>query len=247
MATVADIFRHPIKSHGREALQSVALTAGATMPWDRKWAVAHEAAKADNDAWAPCANFSRVAKAPALMAMTARMDEATGMVHLSHPDRPDFSFDPDGDAGEFLTWVKPLMPENRAQSARIVQVPGRGMTDSDFPSISIQGHSSLRALGQKLGQDLSPHRFRGNIWLDGTGPWEEFEWVGKTFQIGSVIFEGVEPITRCLATTANPDTGARDTDTLGALDAGWGHQHFGIYARVIEGGVINVGDTWSKR
>ncbi len=46
MPHVTDIFRHPLKSHGREALQLVALSRGETMPWDRCWAVAHEASTA---------------------------------------------------------------------------------------------------------------------------------------------------------------------------------------------------------
>ena len=34
-----------------------------------------------------------------------------------------------------------------------------------------------------------------------------------------------------------------DADTLGALQATYGHQDFGVYARVITGGTIAVGDT----
>ena len=88
MGTVADIWRHPIKSHGREKLTRVSLNAGQTMPWDRVWAVAHEASKADNSAWAPCVNFTIGSKAPALMAITARVNETTAIVTLNvlkHP------------------------------------------------------------------------------------------------------------------------------------------------------------------
>jgi uncharacterized protein YcbX len=52
-----------------------------------------------------------------------------------------------------------------------------------------------------------------------------------------------ERITRCKATTVSPATGRPDADTLGALESGWGHQDFGIYAEVIEGGRVAVGDT----
>jgi hypothetical protein len=41
---------------------------------------------------------------------------------------------------------------------------------------------------------------------------------------------------------ANPETGRRDADTLGALEEGWGHTDFGIYAEVIEGALIRTGD-----
>ena len=79
-ATVAALWRHPIKGHGREALECVTLTEGRTIPWDRRWAVAHEMSKADGTEWAPCANFSRGAKTGTLMAIAAKVDKANGTV-----------------------------------------------------------------------------------------------------------------------------------------------------------------------
>jgi uncharacterized protein YcbX len=237
---VVRLWRHPIKSHGREALDTVTLIPGQTMPGDRVWAIAHEASKADGSEWASCTNFSRGAKAPALMAIASRMVDAE-TVTLSHPERPDLTFKPDADQDAFLDWVRPLMPENRAASTKILRVPGRGMTDTDFPSISIGNMATHRAVSQKLGRDLSEARWRINIWLDGLTPWEEFDWIGKDIQIGGTRLRVQERITRCMATTANPDTGVRDADTLGALKT-WGHQDLGIYATVLEGGAISLDD-----
>ncbi len=243
MTTVAALWRHPIKGHGREALDAVTLTEGRTMPWDRRWAVAHEMSQADDSAWAPCANFSRGAKTGALMAISATVDEDAGTVTLTHPDRPPLTFDPDSDQDAFLDWVRPLMPKDRAQSARLVRVPGRGMTDTDYPSVSLINLASNAALSQAMGQDISPLRWRCNIHLDGPDPWQEFTWIGRSLRIGEARFEIREPIVRCLATTANPDTGLRDADTLGALKSGLGHQDFGLYATVTRGGTIRTGDT----
>ena len=240
-ATLAHIWRHPIKSHGREALDEVSLALGATMPWDRTWAVAHEGARTDGSDWAPCANFSRGAKAPSLMAIEATLDEAEASITLTHPDRPTLSFRPDHELEAFLDWVAPLMPQDRAQSARILRVEGRGMTDTPFPSISIKSLASHAAVEEKLGQSLSPKRWRGNLWLDGLEPWEEFNWMGKTLRIGDAEIEIREPVTRCLATTANTETGERDADTLGALKS-FGHQDFGVYGVVTKAGTIRLGD-----
>jgi len=245
MTRVTDIFRHPLKSHGREALQQVSLSKGNTMPWDRCWAVAHEASSADGSTWVPCVNFSRGSKAPKLMAVNVKLNETAQTLTLSHPERKDFTFQPDDirQLSSFLAWIKPLMPTDRAQSARIIRLQDRGFTDTDFASISINSHASLRALSEKIGLQLSPLRWRGNIWLDDLEPWAEHSWVGQQFRIGSVLFEGVEPVVRCLATTANPQTGEQDTDTLGALNDGWNHQNFGLYARIIESGKISIEDT----
>jgi hypothetical protein len=94
-----------------------------------------------------------------------------------------------------------------------------------------------------MGRRLAMERFRGNVWLDGLDPWEEFGLVGRKLRIGGASVEVRERITRCKATTVDPDTGDSDADTLGALEANWGHQDFGVYAEVIAGGRVAVGDA----
>jgi uncharacterized protein YcbX len=242
---LAQICRHPIKGHGRETLASVRLSAGECLPWDRHWAVAHEAAKLV-PGWNPCVNFARGAKAPELMAITSVLDEATATVTLHHPARGDIRFRPDDptDVPRFLDWVRPLNPENRAQPAQIVTA-GRGMTDSDFPSVAILSNASLADLTARMGQDLSPHRWRGNLWLEGAAPWAEFGWIGREIRIGQAVLRIEERITRCTATQVNPDSGKTDADTLSALEAAFGHQDFGVYATVVKGGDVAMGDEWS--
>jgi uncharacterized protein len=93
-----------------------------------------------------------------------------------------------------------------------------------------------------MGRDLSKHRWRGNLWLDGLEPWEEFGWIGRRLRLGGVVLQVQERIGRCKATTANPDTGRVDADTLGALRALVGDQDFGVFATVVEGGPIAPGD-----
>jgi uncharacterized protein YcbX len=242
-AVLAHICRHPIKGHGREALASVSLSPGACLPFDRHWAVAHEAAKLTGG-WVPCANFARGAKAPTLMAMTSVLDEATHIVTLRHPDRPDLTFRPDdaADLPRFLDWIAPLAPPDRAQPKRLVSV-GRGMTDSEFPSVAILSLASLADLSDRMGHDLSIHRWRGNLWLDGLDPWKEWGWIGRTIRIGEAELRIEERITRCRATSADPLTGVIDADTLGGLQSAYGHQDFGVYATVTRGGAIATGDT----
>lgn len=242
MTQVTGLLRYPLKSHGRESLEEVSLKAGYSMPFDRHWAVAHDASKADGSEWVPCANFSRVSKAPALMAITSHLDEATGLLTLSHPAKPDLTFDPDQDAATFIKWVSPLVPQNRALPDRIIKLAGRGFTDSDFPSVTLCNHASHRAVEQRMGRPLSIHRWRGNIWLENEAPWEEFDWLDRKLRIGECVLHIRERTDRCLATTANPETGQRDADTLSTLQH-WGHQDFSVRAEVIEDGTIRIGDT----
>ena len=242
---VSHLWRHPIKGHGVEAVASTTLAPGQTMPWDRVWAIAHAAAKvAPGDAsWVPCVNFSRGAKSPELMAIRARVDEAAGRVALAHPRRSPLEVDPDdpADAARLIAWVTPLADPRRAAPAFVVRARV-GMTDSAFPSIAVLNRASLAALGDRLGMALAMERFRGNLWLDGLDPFAEFDLVGRDVRVGGAVLRVRERITRCKATTVDPATGVSDADTLGALVAGWGHQDFGVYAEVVEGGPVAVGD-----
>ncbi|MCI2401109.1 MOSC domain-containing protein [Aliiroseovarius subalbicans] len=244
---VAEIWRHPIKSHGREELARILLTEARTIPWDRRWAVAHELAKVDFDApeWAPCSNFSRGAKAPKLQAIEARCNLPSGKVTFTHPDLKELTINPDdpGDAGLFIQWVMPISPPERALPARLVRVTKRGMTDTDYPSISIINRASHAEVAQRLGKDISINRWRGNLVLDGLDPWVERDWIGRKIRVGLAELEVRENITRCRATTASTRTGERDADTLGALNGGWGHQEFGAYAVVTKTGDLRQGDT----
>lgn len=243
--TLAHIFRHPIKAHGREELQTADLLTGKCLPWDRYWAVAHEAARL-REGWNPCMNFVRGAKAPELMAITARLDEAKKTVTLHHPCQGELTFAPDApeDLDRFLEWVTPLVPESRSQPAKIMKAD-RGMTDSQFESVSILSLSSLKDLSTKMNCDLSVDRWRGNLWLSGGAPFDEFGWIGKKVSIGQTVLQIEKRITRCKATMVNPETGVSDTDTLGALATVYGHRDFGVYATVVEAGKIHKGDRWS--
>ncbi|MFK7880301.1 MOSC domain-containing protein [Roseobacter sp.] len=238
---VAHILRYPLKSHGREALSRVSLSAGQSMPYDRLWAVAHEASKADGSEWVHCANFSRGSKVPALLAISSRLDEDREVLHLSHPERPDLTFQPDTQGAKLLEWVAPLTPKNRALPDRIVRLDQRGFTDSEFPSVTLCNLASHKAVEEQIDQVLSIHRWRGNIWFDGAEPWIEFDWLGQDVRVGGCILHIRERTDRCLATTANPETGKRDADILGTLEH-WGHQDFSVRAEVVQGGVIVPGD-----
>jgi hypothetical protein len=51
------------------------------------------------------------------------------------------------------------------------------------------------------------------------------------------------PITRYSAINVEPGTGAQTLNLLLALARGFGHQQCGVYAQVLTGGAVAVGDT----
>jgi len=224
----------------------VKLSEGKCLPWDRRWAVAHEMAKIDFDdpEWASCNNFSIGAKAPELQAITARCDMPYQKVTLSHPRLKDLTISPDlpADHGAFIQWIMPIVPKHRALPSRIVRAEGRGMTDTDYPSVSIINLASHREVAARVDGEYSHLRWRGNFILDGLSPWEEMSWIGQKIRLGLAELEIVEPIVRCKATCVSPETGQSDADTLTILKENWDHQYMGVYARVIKTGDIRQGD-----
>lgn len=240
MPSLAHIWRHPIKGVGAEELDRTTLETGRPLPLDRAWAVL-EAGGDVSEGWRPCRNFLRGAKGPGLMAVEARIDGET--IHLSHPDLAPLSIAlSEASAAALFDWLRPIYPGNRPGPAALVKAPAEGMADAPFASVSVLNLASLRALSQKAGRNLDMRRFRGNLWVDGWAAWQEFDLVGKSIEVGGARLDIVEPIGRCRATEANPETGQRDTATLQLLESGWGHTDFGVYAQVRTGGAIAVGD-----
>lgn len=245
MASVAALWRHPIKSHGREPMEHVTLTKGEVMPWDRHWAVTHAQTKfnANSPEWVSCRNFAIGSINPALAGTWATFDEASGQITLRHTALGTLTFAPDDpeDQALFVAWINQL--DLRTPATGIVRLPGRGFTDDSEPTVTIMNNASHTAVEDFHGAPLETERWRGNIWLDGLAPWAEFDLIGQDIQIGDAIIRPHKRTERCKHTTANPQTGERDTDTLAALNNGFGHQDFGIAGVVIQSGKIALGDT----
>ncbi|RED14374.1 MOSC domain-containing protein [Pontivivens insulae] len=240
MITVSNLWRYPVKGVGTEPLGSVVLREGQCLPGDRAFAIAQDGATTNGE-WAPCMNFVRGAKAGTLMAIEAQ--SAGESLTFTHPDRPALTVQLPADGQALIDWIAPLYPENRPAPVRVVTATEQGMTDAPFPSISILSNTSRTILSQRAGRPLDQRRFRGNIWLDGMDPWQEWEWIGKNLRIGGAVLEVRERNTRCRATHADPMTGKDDVNVLSVLEQGWDHRDFGVYAVCVQGGEIAVGDV----
>jgi len=240
MGRVSSLWRYPIKAIGREEVTQVGFIAGQAMPGDRVWAVAHQNSKAEQGAWASCGNFLRACNSPTLQA-TEVATTPDGRLTLTHPKRPTLHVDPNATPDSLLAWLAPLFDADKFEPTAVISVGTRGMTDAPFPSVTLCNLSSHRALEGRAGMSLSIHRWRGNIWLDGLAPWEEFDWIGKELQIGEARFRVEERTGRCKATHANPENGLRDVDVLGLLED-YGHTDFSVQVTVVQSGIVQPND-----
>ncbi len=239
-ARLAQIRRYPIKGIGTEPLDTVTLAPEAPMPHDRAWALRHMGA-ADVAGWQARGNFLVVANGPKPAQIRARTDDA-GRIALSHPDTGALMIDPRTDGPALIDWVRPLWPATSPAPRDLVPAPRQGMGDNGRAELSILNLASLAALSAAVGQALEIDRFRGNLVLDGLAPWEEFGWIGKRLTIGPVRVEITARIERCRATEASPLTGERDAQPVRALHTTFGHRDFGVYAKVVEGRTLCIGN-----
>ncbi len=248
-ATLARIFRHPVKSIGAEDLGGAVLEAGRALPFDREWAVLNDRAKVarlpDGRAagWGAKANFLTGRAGPSLMAVTAAMP-GEGRLRLTHPQRPVLEIDPDAaaDQARLIAWLGPIWPADAPAPVAVVRAPGQPLTDESVPYVSLIGTASLAELSARAGTTLSPRRFRANLWVEGWAPFAEFDLIGREIRVGAARLRPVARIGRCRATDANPETGARDVDMLPLLERSFGHSDLGVFCTVVEGGAVTLGD-----
>ena len=83
-----------------------------------------------------------------------------------------------------------------------------------YPVLLI-GEASLADLNGRLAQPIPMNRFRPNLVVAGSKPYEEDDW--QDFRIGAVRFRAVKPCDRCMTTTVDQATGIKGKEPLTTL------------------------------
>ena len=111
--------------------------------------------------------------------------------------------------------------------------------------ISVLNLASIRDFETRIVQsEIDPMRFRGNLLIDGLDPWKELEWEeNQIIKINDASFRVVHPITRCKATSINPDTAIADINVPLMLRKGVNHLYMGVYLEALNDTVLKPGDT----
>jgi uncharacterized protein YcbX len=110
-------------------------------------------------------------------------------------------------------------------------------------SVSLINIQSINDFRKKIDRNVESSIFRGNIYLDGIGPWKEREWIGKIIKINNVSFKVEKNIPRCVAINLKPQTDDNSFNLLQLLKKTYNHFEMGIYLTALDDGEINIGDT----
>lgn len=244
---VERIYRYPVKGLTAEALEDVRLTPGECLPHDRRFALAQGDAPFDLavPGWLPKRHFGCLAVNAKLALLHSAFDPRTGQLAIRPPDDAPLVADTRTAEGraELGRYLAQFLGEEARGTPLFVEAPGHNFTDIAPKCVSIIGLASLHALEQAVGMRLDPLRFRANVTVSGGRPWSEFDLVGQEIQLGGARLRVFKRIIRCPATQVNPDTAIRDAQPPQWLRQHFGHADLGVYAEVLEGGRVAVGDA----
>ena len=112
-----------------------------------------------------------------------------------------------------------------------------------FPFL-LTSETSLADLNARLDEPVPAERFRANLQVAGTHAWDEDNW--KRLRIGNLEWENLKPCARCVVTTIDQQSGARDgvepLRTLSMFRNRVGGVMFGLNLVAHSFGTIRVGD-----
>ena len=231
VATVAALYRFPVKSMGGESLDR------AQVYWhgllgDRRQAFVK---RGDLSAfpWLTARDL------PELVHYQAYLADPTNDRHS-----PVLVRTPEGDEYAIESEELRALLERKHGAPIHLMRSGRGAQDA--ASVSVVGMGSIRALGERIGQTLDVRRFRQNIYLETVGgePDVEDSWIGRLLVFGdgenAPRIRMVRPDGRCMMVNLSPEHEGQNPAVLREI-ATSRNNCFGIYASVEGTGTLQVG------
>lgn len=246
-AQIASLYRYPVKGLSPEPLPRVALAVGQTLPADRRYAIENGPSGFDpaEPKWMVKAYFLMLMRDEWLAALHSHFDDASGVLTIH--SNGAVAARGNLETAEGRAAIERFFAESYAGAIKgppkVLVSEGHSFSDIARKVVSIINLGSVQAIETIVGQPVHPLRFRANLYVSGWPAWHEFDLLDQTLAIGETRLKVVRRITRCAAVNVDPDTAARDLRIPQALTQRFGHNECGVYAEVIAGGTIGVGDA----
>ncbi|MEM7710235.1 MAG: MOSC domain-containing protein [Pseudomonadota bacterium] len=243
--TITAIRRFPVKGMTAEPLDAVTLAPGEGLPGDRAWGFLRaghvfEGRPLQKDRFVVLQNEAGMARLATRLVGTDRLIIADG----DREQTFDLAAAADRNAAAAFVADRLGLPDRPtlidAGDGRFTDVAV--VSPALMNAVSILSRASVDDLAAAAGVAVDPRRFRMNVEVEGWPPWAELETVDRTLTLGTMRLRVLLRTRRCAATEVDPDTATRDLNVPVMLRRQRGHLDMGIYAEVIEGGTLRVGD-----
>jgi uncharacterized protein YcbX len=246
-AHIQAIYRYPVKGLTPQPLARTRLTAGATLPADRLYAIENGPCGFDpaDPKYFPKQRFLMLMRNERLAALRTDYDEASHTLTIQCEGREAARGDLRTKEGRLAieAFFRRFMPNELNGPPKVLFGQGHSFSDVAKKFVSIINLASVAAVETAAGAAVHPLRFRGNIYVAGWPAWHEFDLIGREFAVGGARLKMVKRIVRCAATDVDPDTGIRDLTLPRTLMQSFGHANCGVYTEVTAGGDIARGDA----
>jgi len=245
--TIQAIYRYPVKGLSPEPLARVTLAPGATLPFDRAYAVENGSSGFDPafPEHLPKQRFLMLMRNERLAQLRTAFDDATHTLTIVTEGKEVARGDlrtADGRAA-IERFLAQFSADDLRGPPKVLSAPGHSFSDVARKVVSIINLASVAELETAIGAPVHPLRFRANLYVTGWPAWREFDLLGATVAAGSARLKIVKRIVRCAATNVDPNTGIRDLTIPATLAKAFGHMDCGVYADVVTGGEIAAGDA----
>ncbi len=243
---ITAILRYPVKGLSAQALESVEVTAGGSLPFDRAWAIENGPSRFDpqDPRPVPDISFLILMRDERLATLEARFEDDTQRLVLHRGGRQVASGVLTSPSGRQIIeqFFAAYMSDRLRGRPKVVGVPGYSITETGVNRVHIVNLATVRELERVMGKPVDPIRFRPNLIVDGPPPWSEFDWIGREISVGPIRLKICERTERCAATNVDPKTGARNMDIPAVMRREFGHHDLGVYAEILDAGTLSVGD-----
>lgn len=250
-ATVSAIYRYPVKGLTPEALDQVTLSVGATLPYDRAYAIENGKGRFDPNTprHLPKVNFLMLMRNERMATLTTRFNSDSHELSIERGGKVVARGTLNTAPGRAIItqFLSAYFAQDLRGPPQIVSAPGHSFSDVADKCLHIINLASIRDLERVASAPINPLRFRPNVIIDTGVAWQERGWVGRTLECGAVALNVLKHTERCAAINVDPDTGQRDLDLPVHLARNWNHTDFGIYANVTRAGDLAVGETVTCR
>jgi uncharacterized protein YcbX len=246
-AQIASLYRYPVKGLSPEPLPQVGLGVGQTFPADRRYAIENGPSGFDptDPTWMSKTNFLMLMRNERLAGLQTRFEDHSHLLTIREHGKVVAHGDLETADGRAA--IEAFFAANFADQLKgppkVISGGGHSFSDVAKKVVSIINLGSLTAIENMLGLPVHPLRFRANLYVSGWPAWREFELLGQTLAIGDARLRIVKRIVRCAAINVDPESAVRDLDLPPTLQRRLGHGDCGVYAEVIAGGSIGVGDA----